>query len=44
MIYVIPTGSNIEFTAIQSPKLDCGPKACEDCNCGKAEKLKGESK
>jgi len=41
MIFCVPPGDDLTFTAIQGleEKVDCGVKACEDCSCGKKERL-----
>lgn len=36
MLFLLPTGSDITFTAMESVTDTCGPKTCADCNCGKA--------
>ena len=39
--FSVPYDSDVQFEAISSEKnvVDCGPKACEDCSCGKKERL-----
>jgi hypothetical protein len=38
MIFMMPVGSDISLTTIQNPsEVDCGPKTCYNCNCGKKE-------
>lgn len=39
MVFCVPTGGDIVFTAIKpSTELNCGPQTCVDCNCGKGNK------
>jgi hypothetical protein len=38
ILSLLPNNSNMEFTAIKA-ETGCGPKACNDCSCGKKERL-----
>lgn len=43
LVFVFPPESSISFTKIKSDQsVGCGPQTCVDCNCGKAQDLKGE--
>ena len=37
MIFYVPEGTEMEFTAIKPVEVGCGPQTCADCNCGKKE-------
>ncbi len=39
MVFCMPVGEDISFTAMSGSPETCGPQACIDCNCGKKEAL-----